>query len=179
MMCIKCNQDKESEFFRSGKNICKKCEYEYCKQWKKNNKDKVSAYAKAAYDKDRYTNDEEFRNRRLESSRKSYRNNYVKKLISGAKLRSQKLGLPFDIEESDIVIPEFCPVFGFKLEVSSGRPSDNSPSIDKIIPELGYTKGNVRVISYLANRMKSNATPEQLITFAEWVLNEKFTQENR
>jgi hypothetical protein len=39
--------------------------------------------------------------------------------------------------------------------------------LDKIIPELGYVKGNVRIISTLANTMKSNATKDQLLTFAK------------
>ena len=39
--------------------------------------------------------------------------------------------------------------------------------MDKIIPELGYVKGNVRIISTLANTMKSNATKDQLLTFAK------------
>lgn len=39
---------------------------------------------------------------------------------------------------------------------------DDSPSIDRIIPELGYTKGNIRVISNRANLLKSNATIEEL-----------------
>ena len=40
---------------------------------------------------------------------------------------------------------------------------DYSPSIDRIIPELGYVKGNVQIICMLANRIKSNATPDQVI----------------
>lgn len=39
---------------------------------------------------------------------------------------------------------------------------NDSPTIDKIIPNLGYVKGNVWVISAKANRMKSNATVEEL-----------------
>jgi hypothetical protein len=39
--------------------------------------------------------------------------------------------------------------------------------LDKIIPELGYVKGNVRIISTLANTMKSNAIKDQLLTFAK------------
>ena len=181
MICSKCNLDKESDCFRKGKSSCKTCNAEYLKQWKKDNPDKVSKYKKPEYSKERYLTDEEYRSKRLEAGKRYYRNNYIKKLISGAKLRSSKLGLPFDLTEEDIIIPEFCPVFGFKLEISNGQPSDNSPSIDKIVPELGYVKTNIRIISNLANRMKSNATPEQLKTFAEWILKDaiqKFTQDN-
>jgi hypothetical protein len=39
---------------------------------------------------------------------------------------------------------------------------DNSPSIDQIVPGGGYVPGNVRIISWKANRLKSNATIDDL-----------------
>ena len=48
-------------------------------------------------------------------------------------------------------------------------PQDDSPSIDKIIPEKGYVKGNVAIISQLVNRVKNNAkTPEEIRLVADW-----------
>ncbi|ATW58338.1 putative HNH endonuclease [Pseudomonas phage ventosus] len=91
-------------------------------------------------------------------------------MLKSARHRAAKAGVPFDLTAEDIVIPEHCPVFGVPLETASGAAKQNSPSLDKIIPELGYVKGNVQVISNLANVMKHDATPEQLIMFAEWVL---------
>lgn len=93
-------------------------------------------------------------------------------MLRSAKHRAKKQGVPFDIEKSDLVIPELCPVLGMPLvcNAGTGNAKQNSPSLDKIVPELGYTKGNIQIISYLANAMKSDATPEQLILFAEWVL---------
>ena len=43
-----------------------------------------------------------------------------------------------------------------------GVLGDDSPSLDRIVSSLGYVKGNIRVISYKANRVKSNATLEEL-----------------
>ena len=66
-----------------------------------------------------------------------------------------------------------CPVFGFELvygdDGEHGR--NNSPSIDRIDPKKGYVKGNIQIISKLANSMKQNATPEQMMQFAQWVIN--------
>lgn len=46
------------------------------------------------------------------------------------------------------------------------NPNEDSPSIDKVIPELGYVRGNVWVISNKANRIKNNATLEELKLFS-------------
>jgi hypothetical protein len=46
--------------------------------------------------------------------------------------------------------------------------SDSSPTLDKFYPKKGYVKGNIQVISWRANRMKSDGTPEDWIKIAEW-----------
>lgn len=72
--------------------------------------------------------------------------------------------------EEDIPdVPETCPVLRIPLEVNSsdGRgPSDNSPTIDRIIPAEGYVAGNIRWISNRANRFKNDATPEESLLVA-------------
>ncbi len=94
------------------------------------------------------------------------------KMWRRAKARVVKSGVPFDIEVSDIVIPEFCPILGIPLVVFKGRSGGegNSPALDRIDNTLGYVKGNVQVISHLANCMKSSADPTQLMKFARWVI---------
>ena len=91
-------------------------------------------------------------------------------LWSAAKERANKSGIAFDIELDDIVIPETCPVLGIPIDIKLGRGRRNSdsPSLDKFIPALGYIKGNVHVISWRANRMKSDGTPEEWQKIAEW-----------
>src|SRR4051812_25073713 len=61
-------------------------------------------------------------------------------LWEGARKRAALRDIPFFIEQNDIPnIPEFCPVLGLRLKRSGRRgPSDNSPSLDRLIPELGY-----------------------------------------
>ena len=94
--------------------------------------------------------------------------NYERVLLSNTKVRAKAKNIPFDLEVTDIIIPEFCPVLGIKLERATGRPTASSPSIDKIVPSLGYVKGNIIVISYRANMIKNNATPEEILLVGEF-----------
>ena len=90
-----------------------------------------------------------------------------------AKGRAKKGGLAFDLtpEYLESIRTDFCPYLGVKMVYGgSDRNDPNAASLDKIIPELGYIRGNVEFISFKANRMKSNASQEELITFARSVL---------
>lgn len=84
-------------------------------------------------------------------------------MIYRVKSRAKKAGIAFDIDISDIVIPAICPVLGIALTPHEGRGyHPASPSLDRIKPRLGYTKGNVRVISARANLLKSDASLNEL-----------------
>jgi hypothetical protein len=75
-----------------------------------------------------------------------------------AKKRAEAKNIPFNITPQDIVIPKICPLLRIRLFPSKGQPGRNSPSLDRIKPARGYVKGNIRVISYKANSMKSDST---------------------
>ena len=77
-----------------------------------------------------------------------------------ARKRALKNDIPFNISPEDIVIPETCPVLG--IELHFGKERDSTPSLDRIVPSLGYVTGNIQVISFRANRIKSDATVEEL-----------------
>lgn len=83
-------------------------------------------------------------------------------LFHAAKARAKKLGILFNITREDVVVPTHCPVFGFLLEHGTKGFHESSPSIDQIDPTKGYVKGNVIVVSFKANRMKQNATVDEL-----------------
>jgi hypothetical protein len=92
-------------------------------------------------------------------------------MLSGAKSRAKEKGLPFDLDLEFLrsIITDTCPIFGFEFAWDNTRQSHDSPTLDRIVPELGYVKNNVRILSNLANTMKSNATPKQLHKFADWI----------
>ncbi len=84
-------------------------------------------------------------------------------MLARAKNRALRLGLDFDLELSDIVIPEVCPLLGIPLIKGDGVIHDNSPSLDRKRASGGYTKDNIWVISHLANKVKNNTTSEVIL----------------
>jgi hypothetical protein len=91
------------------------------------------------------------------------------KMYTSAKHRAKKAGIPFTITLKDIVIPEYCPVLNTPIFTIDGELCPNAPSLDKFIPELGYTPGNITVISHKANTMKNNATLEEIQLLLNWM----------
>lgn len=91
-------------------------------------------------------------------------------MYTRAKDRAKKSDIDFDIELSDIIVPEICPYLKIPLFKGDGKQTDNSPSLDRIDIKKGYVKENVQVISNKANAMKYSATLEELVTFAKAVL---------
>ena len=131
------------------------------KLWAENNKERIKSVGK------------EYRERTKEKSKAWRDDNKDRLYFLSLKARAIKKGLEFNLEEADVLSVDVCPVFGVNLVRSLLKPAWNSSSVDRIDNTKGYVKGNIQIMSYLANSMKRNATNEQLILFAEWVLKEK------
>jgi len=87
----------------------------------------------------------------------------VRALLKNVKTRAKKKGIEFSITKDDVTIPEVCPVLGIDLITHRKKGWwDNSPSIDRIDNTKGYIPGNVAVISWRTNNLKSNGTLEEL-----------------
>lgn len=89
----------------------------------------------------------------------------LRKIRSRAKSRGQE----FTLTVEDIIIPKICPILGIPLCTSDGRADDASPSLDRLDNTKGYVPGNVNVISWKANQIKSNATVAELRAIADWM----------
>jgi hypothetical protein len=85
----------------------------------------------------------------------------LKRGFENSKVRN----LEFNIDITDIVIPDKCPFFN--IPFNKGRFTH---SIDRIDSTKGYVKGNIQIISRQANVMKMDSTKEELINFAKGVL---------
>lgn len=104
---------------------------------------------------------------------------YVERMWSRIKSRAKRDGIVFDLTPGDIsnlTIPITCPVLGIPLRQERGRQTDNSISIDRIDSTQGYTPDNVVIVSWKVNRLKSNASLEEMrkmVTFYESIAEDK------
>ena len=81
--------------------------------------------------------------------------------------KSSKWG--WDLTMSDLDWPSHCPVLGIELDWFAEKTQENSPSIDRLDSNLGYTKDNVAIMSWRANRIKNNGTREEHQQIADYL----------
>lgn len=89
----------------------------------------------------------------------------IKVLYNRLKQSAKKRNIPFTLKLIDMYelsFPISCPVLGIPLKFNRGQAQDGSYSVDRIDSDLGYSKDNIIVISFKANRIKNNATNEEL-----------------
>ncbi len=165
----------ESEW-RPGGHSCEEC---YRSNVRAQQKYRAKNLEKCkARDRDRYLKDPEtnaarslryYREHRAERLAYNADRPSGSQLVYSAKWRAKKDGVPFDLNASDFRIPEVCPALGLLLVMGDGQPTDASPTLDRLIPSLGYVRGNVYVISARANRLKGDGTAEELERIAAYI----------
>ena len=137
--------------------------------WRSKNLERANAAQRARYAKNKdpiLKSNEEWRARNVE---------YL--VWHRAKQRARYKNLEFNLEIEDIKIPAICPLLDIPIIHADG---EHSPALDRYDNSKGYVKGNVWVISHLANRMKTNATFEQLNTFCNnWMINHRPDMDDR
>ena len=151
--CTICNKELKWDKFRERKNvgwkdINKKFRYTHCKKCEAN----VASV--------------------------KYRKNPIPQLFYNIKKRAQKSKVPFNLTVNELKSllkksGNICPVLGVKMETSElhSRKNDFSPSLDRIYPKKGYTKDNIIVISNKANRIKTDATVDEIRKVADFYEN--------
>lgn len=85
-------------------------------------------------------------------------------LIKLAKISAKNRGIEFNLSTEDIIIPKKCPILNKEFDPKSFK---YTYSIDRLNNSKGYLSDNIRIISRLANLMKSSASDEELLTFAK------------
>lgn len=171
-VCTACHTIKSNDMFRDRINksktgtysnhVCRPCESSYSLEY---NNSHIEAQQDYQLSRTISGADAAMRRKHAEESLQLH-------LLRKAKHNSQQRGYDFNLEISDIIIPILCPLLKIPLQVNIGKgmKQDDSYSIDRIDSTKGYVRGNVQILSSLANTMKNSATKEQLITFAKSVL---------
>ena len=160
--CFTCGQEKPIDKFAVVKKTLKKTNE--TKQYRI--RDCYSCRSKVSYAQKKIK-DSNFLKKKQEYYKEYRRKDKTTSMIYTAKHKAKKYGIPFNITKEDIEIPEYCPLLGIKLKVDSFKVIDESPSLDRVIPKNGYVKGNVWVISNKANRIKNDATIQEIETLLE------------
>lgn len=111
-----------------------------------------------------YDNNKEILKKRLHEKKSELGPFYIRKLLTSIKSKCKQKDIPFKITEQDVNIPDVCPVLGIPLRFNVGLSNnDDSPSIDRIIPHLGYVPGNIVVVSRRANKIKNDASSNEIL----------------
>lgn len=146
------------------------------KDWYEKNKEQVKEKARQYY----YDNKEKVlenvknyrdANRPLiqQKGKEYYRRKLKNRLLNAARARARKYGYEFDLTLDDIIMPKYCPLLGIEMFVTESRKGKkhSSFSLDRIDSSKGYIKGNVWVISMMANSMKSDSNYEDFKKMAD------------
>ena len=146
-VCRSCKNTYPVSYFSYGSNVCGKCE-----------KSKQKEYNKV----------------KKKCPQISIGDDPRKRLYTSTKMNAHLNGREHTIQYTDITLPSHCIYLGVELCYSipsdrNGEKPFNLASLDRIDSSKGYIPGNVQVISFLANRMKQNATVEQLLAFAKGI----------
>ena len=123
------------------------------------------------WDQDKYRREHKELYARLQAN--SRRRNPRNHLVTDARARAKRYGVPADITIADIDWVTHCPVFGIELiygRTKGAGQRANSATLDRRDNSKGYIKGNVFVISHRANRIKSDATAEELAAVAKYAI---------
>jgi len=166
--CDFCKNKERSEPFA----WYKKRENHFCSRQcanKFNAEKKHSGLTRKEYEKQYWKKPENAERRKimarnsLKERNKNLGISYIKTMLSRCRARALKKNLEFNLDVTDIEIPEFCPILNIKLETAEKKGGQyNSPSLDRINNNFGYIKGNVQVISKRANVIKSDASLEEI-----------------
>lgn len=84
--------------------------------------------------------------------------------LHNSRRRASERNIPWALtrEAIESLLTDSCPALGIGLKYEPGPLADNSPTLDRRDPSRGYLPDNIVVLSSLANRIKTNATAEQV-----------------
>lgn len=144
------------ERYPHNPGVCKPCYAQRYAKWAAANKDRKEQTRKKWVE-------------RIKEERPVWK--WARVTAASLKKKSLKLGLPYDLSRDILeqLAIDTCPVLGIPLCYTHAQIQDDSPSVDRFYPARGYVQGNVFIISAKANRIKNDASLEELLRVAEWM----------
>jgi len=85
---------------------------------------------------------------------------------------AKQKGTIWTLEFNDLIFPKYCPILGIEIDYFGDniyRNRENCCSFDRINPKEGYTKENTQIISYRANRIKNDASADELLKIGHYM----------
>ena len=165
-LCIKCCVEKsENEFTpRNGKlpNICRSCQSESRMKRKRENGAKTREQQRE-YMRQYRVNNKDHLLEHERNKRKAFPLAALWKKISS---RERLLNITRE-EFMEMSVPDFCPMLGIPITYDLTR--DNIPSVDRIDPNRPYEIGNIVIVSYRANMVKSIGSSNEHKLIADWM----------
>ncbi len=170
--CIDCEKITKREYDKSNPDKRR----EYSKKYRNSEKGraKVQEYIKCGKKAKTQKLSYEKWKKKFNENKNSCMQRAKTYIIGNIRSRATVNKLPFNLTHEDIHIPDKCPVLDLNLTfyVDGFSERNNTISVDRLIPELGYVKGNIRMISMKANRLKSNASFEEIELLYNWMKKE-------
>lgn len=172
--CSKCGEEypATSEYFRTSSsckngisNVCKKCVAIAKKEWRKDTGRYKRGPRQTLSFEERCAADFILRRAMI--------------LRQGIVKRSKDKNLPCDSEiltvsyfDSLLRDNSFCECCGIKLDCSfKNQVNDRSPTVDRVVPTLGYVISNVAIICWKCNAIKKDAALVELKNLLAWMMN--------
>ena len=165
--CIKCGQTKDETSFtpRNGRlpNVCRNCQSARRAERKYRN-----GTIKTKEQQREYMREYRIKNKDaiLARDHQNRIENPLRRLWRQVSSRKENLNISRE-EFMRLLVPDVCPALGIPISYELGR--DNFPSVDRINPNKPYEVGNVAIISYRANMLKSVGSAREHELIAKWL----------
>lgn len=171
------------EFFRRSKECvggiahkCLSCQRAYVRDYKRAHAADISAQRRAAYAADGGARSKAREHRRRRRDPWAVR---AQRMRAGMLERSRGCGVPFDAAYFSTALLKVwlgnnrncscCHVEMVVAPAASATERDRTPSVDRIVPVIGYIRGNVAIICWRCNNLKRDATADELQLVVNWM----------
>ena len=99
--------------------------------------------------------------------------NEASRIVTQVHTRARRRGLPYGLSVEWVksrLADGFCEVTGLKFETGAGLNDPMCPTVDRIVPALGYVDSNCRMVVWIFNRARGPWADADVLKMAEAVV---------